>query len=41
MTTYKKHGDLQIVRLKQDCLASAGLTDFHEGPIHQYCVIGP
>jgi hypothetical protein len=41
MSTYKKHGDLQIVRLKQDCLASAGLTDFHEGPIHQYCVIGP
>jgi hypothetical protein len=41
MSTYKKHGDLQIVRLKQDCLTTLGLTDFHEGPIHQYCVIGP
>ena len=38
MSTFGKHGDLLIVALTQACLDHAGLTDFHEGPIHQYCV---
>jgi hypothetical protein len=38
MSTFGKHGDLLIVALTQACLDRAGLTDFHEGPIHQDCV---
>jgi hypothetical protein len=41
MSTFGKHGDLLIVALTQACLDRAGLTDFHEGPIHQDCVAHP
>jgi hypothetical protein len=38
MSSFGKHGDLLIVVLTQACLDRAGLTDFHEGPLHQDCV---
>jgi hypothetical protein len=41
MSTFGRHGDLLIVALTQACLDRAGLTDFHEGPIHQDCVVHP
>jgi serine/threonine protein kinase len=41
MSTFGKHGDLLVVALTQACLDRAGLADFHEGPIHQDCVIKP
>jgi hypothetical protein len=41
MSTFGKHGDLLIVALTQTCLDRAGLPDFHEGPLHQDCVVHP
>jgi len=39
MSTFGKHGDLLIVALTRACLDRAGLPDFHEGPLHQDCVV--
>ncbi|WP_292975791.1 hypothetical protein [Mycobacterium sp.] len=39
MSSFEKHGDLLIVALTQACLDRANLTDFHEGPLHQDCVV--
>jgi hypothetical protein len=41
MSVFKKHGNLLIVALTQACLNRAGLSDFHEGPLHQDCVVHP
>lgn len=41
MTEYNKHGDLQMIGLDRSCLARAGITEFHEGPIHDDCLIKP
>lgn len=40
MSVYGKHGDLLVVAITRACLQRAGLPDFHEGPIHQDCVVG-
>lgn len=34
-----KRGDLRTVAITQVCLDRAHLADFHEGPIHDYCVV--
>ncbi|SPM35799.1 Mycobacterium rhizamassiliense ORFan [Mycobacterium rhizamassiliense] len=41
MSTFGQHGDLLIVALTRDCLNRAGLTGFHEGPLHHDCVMRP
>jgi len=41
MSTFGKHSDLLIVALTRACLDRAGLPDFHEGPLHQDCVVHP
>ncbi|MGV0069419.1 hypothetical protein ACRU44_16960 [Mycobacterium colombiense] len=41
MSTFGKRGDLLIVALTRGCLDRAGLTGFHEGPLHQDCVVHP
>lgn len=41
MSEYNRRGDLQMIGLAKSCLARAGLTDFHEGPIHNDCLIKP
>lgn len=41
MSSFNTHRDLLIVALAQACLDRAGLPDFHEGPLHQDCVIKP
>lgn len=41
MSTFGKHGDLQIIALTRACLDRAGLRGFHEGPLHQDCVVRP
>lgn len=40
MSEYRKHGDLLVVAITQACLDRAGLQEFHEGPLHQDCVVG-
>ncbi|MGV0043628.1 hypothetical protein ACRU13_19085 [Mycobacterium colombiense] len=39
MSTFNTHGDLLVVALTQACLDRAGLTEFHEGPLHRDCVV--
>ncbi len=39
LSEYRKHGDLLVVAITQACLDRAGLSDFHEGPIHKDCVV--
>lgn len=41
MSVYDMHGDLQVVALTKSCLDRAGLTDFHQGPLHVDCVVAP
>lgn len=41
MSEYNKHGDLQMLGLNTACLARARITDFHEGPIHDDCLVRP
>jgi hypothetical protein len=41
MSEYNKHGDLQILGLNEACLTRAHITDFHEGPIHNDCLVRP
>ena len=41
MSTFGQHGDLLIVALTRQCLDRAGLTAFHEGPLHHDCVLRP
>lgn len=41
MSEFRKHGDLLVIALDLGCLRRAGLTDFHEGPLHADCVIVP
>lgn len=41
MSEFRKHGNLLVIALDERCLTRAGLTDFHEGPLHADCVIEP
>lgn len=41
MSEYNKHGDLQMLGLNKACLTRAHITDFHEGPIHNDCLVRP
>lgn len=41
MSSFGKHGDLAIIAITQACLDRAGLTEFHEGPLHPDCVVSP
>lgn len=41
MSEFGKHGDLLVIALNLGCLTRAGLTDFHEGPLHTDCVLAP
>jgi serine/threonine protein kinase len=39
MSVFNTRGDLEVVALTQDCLDRAGQNDFHQGPLHQYCMV--
>jgi hypothetical protein len=41
MSVNKKRGDLLVVRLTKTCLERAGIDNFHEGPLHNDCMIKP
>lgn len=41
MSEYNRHGDLQMIGLAKYCLTRANITAFHEGPIHNDCLIKP
>ncbi|OBJ10857.1 hypothetical protein A5625_10325 [Mycobacterium sp. 1465703.0] len=41
MSDYNRTGDLAMIGLAQSCLTRAGLPDFHEGPIHDDCLVKP
>jgi hypothetical protein len=41
MSVNNKRGDLLVVRLTKTCLERAGIDNFHEGPLHNDCMVKP
>lgn len=41
MSAYNRIGDLQMIGLAVFCLTRAHLSNFHEGPVHNDCLVTP
>lgn len=41
MSEFEKRGDLLIVGLTEACLENSRQSDYHQGPLHKYCVRDP